>query len=77
MSKSKFPNFSPKAAEFWAAIPADARRIILARVFCSNCHRIVSIVDFSASIRNGELLLRGSCAVCGHQVQRLVEGPDT
>ena len=47
---------------------------ILDNVFCSHCRDSVRIVDYSGSVVSGDLLLKGNCAICGHQVARLVEG---
>ncbi|MEI6846693.1 MAG: hypothetical protein WCK32_01450 [Chlorobiaceae bacterium] len=74
MAIVQFPQFSQKAAEFWADIPMEYRAQILVNVFCSQCRDAVEIVDYSGSIVKGDLLLKGKCATCGHQVARLVEG---
>ena len=76
MTISKLPQFSTKAAKFWAAIPAEIKKIILANVFCSRCRGAVSIVNFTGTVKGGDLVLNGSCAVCGNEVARLIEGSD-
>jgi hypothetical protein len=74
MSIFQFPQFSPKAAKIWAAIPVEFQEEILLNVYCSHCHDSVRIVDYSGSVVSGDLLLKGNCAICGHEVARLVEG---
>lgn len=74
MAIFNFPEFSPDAAEFWAAIPMQYREQILLNVFCSRCRKAVEIVDYSGAMMKGDLLLKGKCSTCGHNVARLVEG---
>jgi hypothetical protein len=69
--------FTPKAAKFWASIPVEFQQKFLAKVFCSQCGVGVTIINYTGAIKDGDLLLRGSCAVCGHEVVRLLEGPGT
>ena len=74
MTESKLPSFSPKASKFWAAIPVEIKQKIIANVYCSHCRGAVTIINFMGAVKGGDLLLQGSCAVCGHVVARLVEG---
>lgn len=74
MTVSKLPEFTPKAAEFWAAIPASVKPQLLANVFCGRCRGAVKIVDYKGSVKDGDLVLNGRCAVCGGEVARLIEG---
>lgn len=76
MTESKLPSFSPKASIFWAAIPVEIKQKILANVYCAHCRGAVSIINFTGAVKGGDLVLQGSCAVCGHKVARLVEGSD-
>jgi hypothetical protein len=69
-----FPEFSPQAAAFWANIAMQQRAQKLDNVFCGHCLCGVEIVDYSGSMKSGDLLLKGKCAKCGHDVARLVEG---
>ena len=48
--------------------------MLLANVFCSTCF-VTSITDFRATVEDGFLILRGTCALCGKDVCRAVE-PD-
>ena len=74
MTVLQFPQFSPAAAKFWVEVPLQFKKKILANVYCSHCGGSVKIVNYSGSIKSGDLLLKGNCANCGHEVARLVEG---
>jgi hypothetical protein len=74
MTVSKLPQFTPKAAEFWATIPAAIKPQLLASVFCSQCRDVVKIVDLKGTVSRGDLVLDGNCAVCGNRVTRVIEG---
>lgn len=76
MTEPKLPSFTPDAALFWAAIPVEIKQKILANVYCSGCRSPVTIINFTGTIKGGDLLLQGSCAICGGKVARLIEGPD-
>jgi hypothetical protein len=69
-----FPKFSPPAAAFWDNIDMSQRSQILTHVFCGKCRGSVEIVDYSGSMMRGDLLLKGKCAKCGHDIARFVEG---
>jgi hypothetical protein len=49
----------------------------LAKVFCSQCAVGVTIINYTGAVKNGNIILRGSCAVCGHEVVRLLDGSGT
>ena len=76
MTESKTRQFTPKAYKFWAAIPVEFQQKILAKVFCSHCGVGVPIINYTGAIKDSDLILRGSCAVCGHEVVRILEGPE-
>ena len=66
--------FTPNAALLWAMVPKEAQIRILANVFCVKCRDAVQIVNFTGDVDNrGDVILRGSCAKCGHEVVRVVE----
>lgn len=71
------PQFSPRAAVLWSAIPDDARKRIVKNVFCVKCGTWVEIVKFTATERDGDIILKGQCADCGHEVIRVVETSET
>lgn len=57
-----------------AEIPVQFQDKILSNVYCPHCRDSVKIVDYSGSVVSGDLLLKGHCEICGHEVARLVEG---
>ncbi len=65
--------FTAKAAVLWGMIPKEARVRILANVFCVKCRGSVTITRFTGEEQNGDVVLRGVCAKCGHEVVRVVE----
>ena len=66
--------FTLQAQVLWGAIPSAAKKRILANVFCGKCGSSRPIVNFTGNVEaHGDLILRGSCAVCGHDVVRLLE----
>jgi hypothetical protein len=65
--------FTAKAAVLWGTIPKEARTRILANVFCVKCRGSVTIKDFTGEEENGDVILKGACAKCGHEVVRVVE----
>jgi Domain of unknown function (DUF5679) len=72
-------NTSPslKAELLWSTIPAWAKDKILKNVFCVQCRTSVEIVDYTKKERRGDLILKGRCGVCGHEVVRVVETSET
>lgn len=68
--------FTAQAALLWGTIPQEARAKILANVFCAKCRDSVQITNFTGEERKGDLYLKGSCANCGHEVVRVVEGSE-
>jgi hypothetical protein len=74
MTIFQFPQFSPEAAKIWGQIPVELQEKIVDNVYCSHCRDSVRIVDYDGSVVSGDLLLKGNCAICRHNVARLVEG---
>jgi hypothetical protein len=66
--------FDKKAMQKFNKIPDNVKSKILSNVYCSKCSDTVKIVDFEASIAEGDLLLTGKCANCSNKVARLIEG---
>jgi hypothetical protein len=66
--------FSPAAQQFWNKIPDESKQEILANVFGVQCRDSVAIIDVSGVLEGRSLILRGSCAKCGHEVARVLEG---
>jgi hypothetical protein len=73
MTVVQLPRLSAQASKLWNAIPIDARRKILANIYCGHCRGAVSIVNVTGKVKGGDLVLNGNCAVCGDDVARLVE----
>src|SRR6187455_456469 len=69
--------FTPKAAVLWGTVPKEVRPRILATVFCVECHDTVTITKFTGEERNGDLILKGVCAKCGHKVAHVVKRRNT
>ena len=65
--------FTAKAAVLWGTILKEARERILAAVFCVTCRDSVTITNFTGEEKNGDVILKGACAKCGHEVVRVVE----
>ena len=65
--------FTTQAAVLWGAIPRATRERILKNVFCVKCCGSVAMLGFTGEERSGDLILKGSCARCGHEVVRVVE----
>ena len=74
MATESLPDFSELARGRWESISPDIRRRLLANVWCGHCRHEVTITDFSGSIKDGDLLLVGKCAVCRGNVARVIEG---
>lgn len=71
MSNGKF---TTQAAIVWGAIPLEAQQRVLKNVFCVKCRTSVQIINFTGTVeKNGDLILDGYCAVCGHAVTRSLE----
>ena len=73
MTVVQLPRLSAQAAKLWNAISTDTRKKLLANVYCGHCRGAVSIVNVVGTVKGGDLVLNGNCAVCGGEVARLVE----
>lgn len=65
--------FTKEAKERWDKIPKSAQTQILNNAFCGKCLNSVPIVLETAKMQRDDLILRGKCKVCGHEVCRVVE----
>ena len=70
MSKQKF---TTEAALLWGGIPVEVQKRILKKAFCAKCDVFVEIVNYYGTVENGDLVLEGDCANCGHAAARVVE----
>lgn len=60
----------------WGTIPKEAHERILTNVFCVKCRGSVRITNYSGEEENGNVILKGACAKCGHEVVRVVESSE-
>ncbi len=67
------PRFTAPAANLWAAIPTDTRKMLLSNVWCGKCRHEVTIANYSGAVKAGDLLLVGLCSECRGDVARLIE----
>lgn len=73
MPVESLPKFTGPAAELWAAMPSDSKRLLLSNVWCGKCGHAVTITNFSGAVKAGDLLLVGLCAECHGDVARVIE----
>ena len=67
-------DFSVKGKGVWNSIPQEAQNKLLRSVWCTHCHKMTTITNFSGTVDRGDLILKGNCATCGNAVARLIEG---
>jgi hypothetical protein len=70
MSKEKF---TTEADVLWASIPVEVQKRILKKALCAKCNLLVEIVNYYGTVENGDLILDGDCAFCGHAAARVIE----
>ena len=68
----KGPDMAKEALELWQGLPADTRRMLLSNVWCGECRKAVTIVDYHAELK-GVVVLQGFCGTCGHKVARVID----
>ena len=67
-------NVTPIAAlQKWKAIPENARKLLLNNVWCSHCGDERGLSEYSVDPAGPDIVLRGKCNVCHHDVARYVE----
>jgi len=64
--------FTPKAELLWHLVSTLEKERIIERAFCTKC-KGSEMADYSGSEKNGNLVLEGVCAKCGHRVVQVVE----
>jgi hypothetical protein len=57
----------------WQAMPQIDRDMIMKNVWCVGCGSTTTIVDYQVQSARQDLVLKGYCAKCGHEVARYVE----
>lgn len=66
--------FTPLAARRWAELDVQFQIRLLNNVWCVNCRKTTSIVQYDGRMERGDLILEGFCIKCGGPVARVVEG---
>lgn len=74
MTIESLPTFTKPAWRRWESIPADIRHRLLSKVWGGQCRDETTIINFSGTIKGGDLLLMGKCAECRSDVARVIEG---
>ncbi|MEA1896695.1 MAG: hypothetical protein U9N53_03415 [Bacteroidota bacterium] len=62
-----------EALKLWMGLPIDKRQLLLSNVWCGECRKAVTIVDYHAEL-HGVVVLQGFCGACGHKVARVIDG---
>ncbi|MEN1970619.1 hypothetical protein WMZ97_21500 [Lentibacillus sp. N15] len=64
-----------KAQEQWNQIPEWAREKIIHNVFCVSCVGTTTVTDYKIEMAGfrDDIVLRGKCQKCGHEVARYIE----
>ena len=65
--------FTRDAKKRWNKVPKWAQAELLKNVYCGKCHDMVAISLETAKMQGADLILRGKCGTCGHEVCRVVE----
>ena len=73
MNVESIPKFTRPAAKLWATIPTEAKKRLLANVWCGRCRHEVTITNFTGAAKAGDLLLVGLCSECHGDVARVIE----
>lgn len=73
MTIESLPKFTAPAAELWATVPSETRKLLISNVWCGKCRREVTITNFSGAVKAGDLLLVGLCSECHGDVARVIE----
>jgi len=67
-------NVTPIAAiQKWKTIPEYARKLLLNSVWCSHCGDTCWLAEYTVEPAGPDIVLRGKCPVCNHDVARYVE----
>ena len=66
-------HFSQDARERWNKIPKSTQVLILANVCGAAGVRVQLLSFWSLQMERRDLILRGKCKTCGHEVCRVVE----
>ncbi|HEY5581228.1 MAG TPA: hypothetical protein VIK56_08700 [Rhodoferax sp.] len=64
MNVESIPKFTAPAAKPCATVPAHAKKLLLANVWCVQCGHEVTITDFAGNVVGGDLVLQGVSSEC-------------
>ena len=69
----QFPSykFTPQARKFWDSFTRKEQQIYVNNAYCAECG-MTSMKEVSGVVKQGALLLTGTCTRCGGAVRRLV-----
>jgi endogenous inhibitor of DNA gyrase (YacG/DUF329 family) len=67
------PTFTTPAQRMWQRIPPSSQRKVLDNVWCPECRKATTMIEYSGQVKAGDLLLTGRCTTCGKKVARLLE----
>ena len=73
MPIESIPKFTDPAAQLWATIPIETKKLLLSNVWCGKCRHGVTITNFTGAVKAGDLLLVGLCSECRGDVARVIE----
>ena len=65
---------SPQAKKLWEKIPTKIRVKLLNNVWCGRCLGMCSVGNAKAIVKDGDIIIEGTCTKCGNNVARLIEG---
>ena len=61
-----------EALKLWMGLPADTKRMFLSNVWCGECRKAVTIIDYHVEL-HGAVVLQGFCSSCGHKIARVID----
>lgn len=61
------------AQKAWLEIPKQFRERLSRNVYCSGCRDTCTIVDYTITMEQKQLVLEGQCKSCGHDVARVID----
>jgi len=66
--------WTTEAKRRWDNIAADKQALIRDNVWCSHCGKLRRVEIDGGTISADDLIITGTCTVCGHRTARLLEG---
>jgi hypothetical protein len=65
--------WTTEAQQRWEHIPTDNQALILDHVWCPQCDQLRRIALDGGTIIADDLVITGTCTICGHRTARLLE----